>query len=43
MEFPFEQALVDVWRQVLVENAKVVELGGNLYSAKDSALGRTLF
>ena len=26
MEFSFEQALVDVWRQVLVENAKVVEL-----------------
>ena len=25
MEFPFEQALVDVWRQVLVDDATMVE------------------
>jgi len=24
----FEQALIDVWRQVLIENANIVELGG---------------
>jgi len=27
MDLSFEQALVEVWRQVLVENAKVVVLG----------------
>lgn len=27
MELSFEQALVDVWRQALVENAEVVVLG----------------
>jgi hypothetical protein len=27
-----EQALIDVWRQVLVENADVVVLGGKHYS-----------
>jgi hypothetical protein len=27
MEFTFEQALIGVWRQALVENAKTVELG----------------
>ena len=27
MKLSFEQALIEVWRQVLVENAKVVELG----------------
>jgi hypothetical protein len=30
----FEQALVDVWRQVLVENATVVELGTEFYSVR---------
>ena len=30
----FEQTLVDVWRQVLVENASVVELGGQRYSVR---------
>jgi hypothetical protein len=27
----FEEALIDVWRQVLVENAKIVELGTERY------------
>ena len=31
MNAAFEQALVDVWRQSLVENAKVVELGTSRY------------
>jgi hypothetical protein len=32
MNASFEEKLVDVWRQVLVENATVVELGGKHYS-----------
>jgi hypothetical protein len=31
MNSSFEQTLVDVWRQVLVENADVVELGAERY------------
>lgn len=31
MKSSFEQALTDVWRQVLVEKASVVELGGKSY------------
>lgn len=27
MDLSFEQALIEVWRQALVENAKIVELG----------------
>ena len=34
MKPSFEQALVDVWRQVLVENATVVELDGKRYSVR---------
>jgi hypothetical protein len=30
----FEQTLVDVWRQVLVENVTVVELGTECYSVR---------
>jgi hypothetical protein len=30
----FEQTLVDVWRQTLVENASVIELGGKRYSVR---------
>jgi hypothetical protein len=30
----FEQALVNVWRRVLVENAKVVELGTERYPVR---------
>ena len=32
----FEQTLVDVWRQVLVQNADVVELGGKSYSVRST-------
>ena len=31
MAISFEQALIDVWRKVLVENADVVELDGDRY------------
>jgi hypothetical protein len=30
----FEQTLIDVWRQVLVENANVVEVGTELYPVR---------
>jgi len=33
-ESPFEQTLVEVWRQALVENAKVVELGKERYPVR---------
>ena len=32
MNRSFEQTLVEVWRQVLVENAKAVKLGGESYA-----------
>ena len=31
MKLCFEQALIEVWRQALVENAKTVELGSEHY------------
>jgi hypothetical protein len=31
MKSSFEEIMIDVWRQVLVENASVVELGGKSY------------
>jgi hypothetical protein len=31
MDSSFERALIEVWRQALVENAKVVELGSERY------------
>ena len=34
MKVSFEQALVEVWRQALVENASVVELGEERYSVR---------
>jgi len=34
MKPSLEQTLVDVWRQVLVQNATVVELGGKRYSVR---------
>ena len=34
MNSSFEQTLVEVWRQALVENAKVVELGKERYSVR---------
>jgi hypothetical protein len=34
MELSFEQALTEVWRQALIENAKVVVLGTERYSVR---------
>ena len=34
MELSFEQTLIEVWRQTLVENAKVVELGNERYPVR---------
>jgi hypothetical protein len=34
MESSFEQALIDVWRQALVEDAKVVKLGEVSYPVR---------
>ena len=34
MDPSFEHTLVEVWRQVLIENASVVELGGKRYSVR---------
>jgi hypothetical protein len=34
MNASFERTLVDVWRQVLVQNATVVELGGKRFSVR---------
>jgi hypothetical protein len=36
----FEQSLIDVWRQVLVESAKVVELGTNRYPVRQTPKSR---
>jgi hypothetical protein len=33
---PFDQALTQVWRQALVENAKVVELGTERYPVRST-------
>jgi hypothetical protein len=37
MNPPFEQALTEVWRQALIENAKVVVLGTERYSVRRTA------
>ena len=34
MKLSFEQTLIDVWRQALVENANVVELGTERYPVR---------
>jgi hypothetical protein len=34
MELSFEQALIEVWRQALVENAKTIELGSERYPVR---------
>jgi hypothetical protein len=34
MNLSFEQALIEVWRQTLVENAKTVELGSARYPVR---------
>jgi len=36
MKLSFEQALIDVWRQALVENAKTVELGSERYPVRST-------
>lgn len=34
MKSSLEQALIEVWRQALVENAKIVELGSERYTVR---------
>jgi hypothetical protein len=34
MDSPFEQTLIEVWRQALLENATVVELDGSRYPVR---------
>lgn len=34
MSSSFEEALIEVWRQALVENASAVELNGNRYPVR---------
>jgi len=34
MKLSFEQTLIEVWQQTLVENAKVVELGNERYPVR---------
>ena len=34
MALSFEQVLIEVWRQALVENTTVVELGGSRYAVR---------
>jgi len=36
MALSFEQALIEVWRQALVENAKAVELGSERYPVRST-------
>ena len=36
MNLSFEQALIEVWRQTLVENAKAVELGSGRYPVRST-------
>jgi len=36
MDSPFEQTLIEVWRQTLVENAKTVELGSERYPVRST-------
>jgi hypothetical protein len=36
MDSSFEQTLVGVWRQVLIENAKVVALGAERYPVRQT-------
>ena len=37
MAITFEQSPIDVWRQVLVENANVVELGAERYPVRQTS------
>jgi hypothetical protein len=36
MDASFEQALIEVWRQTLVENAKAVEIGSERYPVRST-------
>jgi hypothetical protein len=36
MKLSFEQALIEVWRQALVENAKTVPLGSDRYPVRST-------
>ena len=36
MSVSFEEALIDVWRQVLVDGAKIVELGAEHYPVRQT-------
>ena len=36
MRLSFEQVLVEVWRQALVENAQIVELGSERYPVRST-------
>jgi len=40
VELPFEQALIEVWRQALVENARTVALGTERYPVQRTAKRR---
>jgi len=40
MAISFEQALIDVWRQVLIEDAKAVELGSERYPVRQTPTSR---
>jgi hypothetical protein len=36
MKLSFEQAVIEVWRQALVENAQIVELGSERYPVRST-------
>jgi hypothetical protein len=36
MKLSFQQALIEVWRQTLVENVKIVELGSERYPVRST-------
>jgi hypothetical protein len=36
MKLPLEEALIEVWRQALVENAKAAELGSERYPVRST-------
>jgi len=40
MELSFEQTLIEVWRQALVENAKVVKLGADSFPVRRTPKSR---
>ena len=40
MSLSFQETLIDVWRQVLVENAKAVELGSERYLVRQTPASR---